>query len=140
MQIKMNKGYNTSKNNLLKKIRSKWLLKQIFDNLENNKSLEIIKYNKNIQEKLEIGINDYKEEYLKIEIEIFPKKYRGKKQIKFINISNAVNKSHYHIFFNNNIIETKRTYFTGSDNISKIRIILDNEFKSFNKNLIEKIL
>ena len=129
----MNKSYNTSKNNLLKKVRSNWLLKEIFDNLQNNKSLEIIKYNKNIQERLEIGINDYKNEYLKIEIEIFPKKYRGKKRIKIINIPSEVNKSHYHIYFNNNLTETKTTYFTGSDNITKIRIILDNEFKSFNK-------
>ena len=128
----MNKGCNTPKNNLFKKLGSKWLLKEIFDNLQNNKSLEIIKYNKNIQERLEIGINDYKNEYLKTEIEIFPKKYRGKKQIKIINIPNEVSKSHYHIYFNNNLTETKKTYFTGSDNISKIRIILDNEFNSFN--------
>ncbi len=87
-----------SKNNLFKKIRSKYILKQIFDNIKKNKSLEIINYNKNIQKRLEIGIDDYKDEYLKIVIEIFPIKYRRYFVTNFINISNKENKSDYHIF------------------------------------------
>ena len=122
-----------SKNNLFEKIRSKYILKLIFDSIKINKSLEIMKYNKNIQERLEIGIDDYKDEYFKIEIEIFPKKYRGKYFIKFINISNLENKSNYHIYFNDNNIEIKSIYFTGNDHVSKIKIILDKEFTSFNE-------
>ena len=38
---------------------------------------------------------------------------------------------HYHIYFNDDIIETKRTYLTKEDNISKIKVILEYEFKSF---------
>ena len=67
-------------------IKSKYILKQIFDNLKINESLEIIKYNKKIQNRLNIKINDYiycSETYTKIEIEIIPKKnIYG----KFINI------------------------------------------------------
>ena len=59
---------SVSKNNLFKKIRSKYILKTILDNIKKNKSLEIMKYNKNIKERLEIGIDDYKDEYLKIVI------------------------------------------------------------------------
>jgi len=116
------------------KIRNKYLLKLIFDNINWNKKLEIIKYSKNIQKKIEIGINDYKKEYMKIEIEILQKKYSGKKEIKFINISNE-NKAYNHcyIYFNDNASEIKRNFYTGKDNISKIKIILDYNFKSFNK-------
>ena len=124
---------NISKHNLFEKIRSKYILKLIFDSIKINKSLEIMKYNKNIQERLEMGIDDYKDEYLKTEIEIFPKKYQGGKEIKFINISNIENKSNYHIYFNDNNIEIKSIYFTGNDHVSKIKIILDKEFKSFHE-------
>ena len=41
-------------NNLLKIIKSKYILKQIADNLELNKLLYLIKYNKYIQNKLDI--------------------------------------------------------------------------------------
>ena len=75
------KPKNFSKNNIFMKIRNKYILKLIFDNLNWKKELEIIKYNKNIQERLEIGIIDYKKESFKIEIEIFPRKYKGKKEI-----------------------------------------------------------
>ena len=56
-------------NNLLKNIKSKYILKQIADNLELNQLLYLIKYNKYIQNKLDIGIFDYKM-YKKIEIEM----------------------------------------------------------------------
>ena len=66
---------------------------------------------------------------MKAEIEIFPNKYRGKRQIKFINISNEKDESNYHIYFNDNTIEIKRTFFTSEDKVSKIKIILVYEFK-----------
>ena len=45
----------------IKKIKAKYILKHIFDLLPRNKCLNIIKYNKSIQNKLDININDYKE-------------------------------------------------------------------------------
>ena len=44
----------------LKKVRSKYVIKIIFENLKESKLLGIIKYNKYFQNKLEIGINHYK--------------------------------------------------------------------------------
>lgn len=44
---------------------------------------EIIKYNKRIQNKLNININ-YSKNYLKIEIEVFPITYNKKKIISLI--------------------------------------------------------
>ena len=65
------------------------------------KSLNIIKYNKNIKNRINISIKDYKEYseiYSSIEIEIKPVK---KKYGEFINIDKE-NEIYYHIYFNNN--------------------------------------
>ena len=53
----------------------RYILKNIFNYLDKNKLLEIIKYNKKIQTRLNININNYKEHseiYSLIEIEIIP--------------------------------------------------------------------
>ena len=92
-------------NNSLKNIKSKYILKEIFDNLEYKKLLEIIKYNKNFQLKLNIEINDYKT-YKKIIIEIIPTK---DKYGDFIHI-NENDKLYYHIYFNDNKEEIKNKY------------------------------
>ena len=43
----------------LKKVRSKYIIKIIFENLKESMLLGLIKYNKYLQNKLEIGINNY---------------------------------------------------------------------------------
>ena len=57
-------------------IKSKFILKKIFNNIKNHQILKIIKYNKNFQNRLGFGINDYYKEYGKIiiELEIIPKR------------------------------------------------------------------
>ena len=62
------------KNNFLIKIRSKYILKKIFDNLKENKLLDIIHYNKKYQKLMNKKLKDYKNEFLKIELEIIHKK------------------------------------------------------------------
>ena len=52
-------------------IKSKYLIKEIFNKLNPVKTFRIIKYNKNITNKLDINIEDF----LGIEIELIPKKY-----------------------------------------------------------------
>ena len=42
-------------------IKTKYILKQILDDLCQKKILEMVKYNKRIKEKLDININNYKE-------------------------------------------------------------------------------
>ena len=54
----------------LKYIKSRYILKQIFDNLHKNKLLKILNNNKSIQEKIDINIYDYKKYFEEIEIEI----------------------------------------------------------------------
>ena len=95
------------------------------------KSLDIIKYNKNIKERINISIKDYKdysEIYSSIEIEIKPVK---NKYGKFINMNE--NEKYYHIYFNDNKEEIKRNYFNENENISKFKIIIDYQVKSFEK-------
>ena len=59
-------------NPFIKAVKSKYILLKIFNMMQNKRSLNIIRYNKSFQEKLEKNINHYIKEYSKIEIEIFP--------------------------------------------------------------------
>ena len=48
----------------------------------------------------------------------------------FIKILKEENEIYYHIYFNSDVKEIKRTYFNQDDNITKIKIIIDEEIKS----------
>ena len=127
-------------NNFLKKIRSKYILKQIFDNLKENKLLEIIRYNKNIQNKLNKKLIDFIKEYSKIVIEIIPKENEFG---KFISIPKRY-ESYYHIYFDDNKEEIKKKRLIKNENIFKIKVILDYKIKSlynlfYNCKCIKKI-
>ena len=114
----------------LKNIKSEYFLPRIFDYLNTKVKLEIIKFNKNIKNKINININNYKEYseiYSSIEIEIIPVE-NG--EGKFINI-NKEDEKYYHIYFNNNKNEIKKTYLKRKDKVSKINIIINHQIKSF---------
>ena len=65
----------------LQNIKSNYILKKICGYLQTKQSLEIFRYNKKMQKKLNISINNYKE-YSEIELELIPIK---NKKCKFIN-------------------------------------------------------
>ena len=118
----------------LTNIRSLYIIKSIlFDFIPKFLSLKIIKYNKQIQNRIDISILDYKK-YVEIlspiEIEIIPKKDNYG---KFINIENE-EEQFCHIYFNNKKEEVKKNDkydIKKGDNISKIKIIIDYQFNSF---------
>ena len=83
---------------------SNYFLMKIFEYIPKRKSLLIPKYNKKIQKRLNINIQDYKE-YSEIEIEIIP---IINKNGRFINISNDENKKYYHIYINDEKEEIKK--------------------------------
>ena len=56
-----NKKNEKIKKEKLNNLKSNYILKTIFDIVKENKSLEIVKYNKKLQKKLNLSINDYKE-------------------------------------------------------------------------------
>ena len=73
---------NAKPNPILENINSKYILSKIYDNMTKKKKLQIVKYNKKIQNRINLSVNDYKE-YCEIEIEIIPKKYKYGKFIYF---------------------------------------------------------
>ena len=114
---------------IFKNLKSDFFLQKLFYNLSKKKTLDIIKYNNKIKERINICIKDYKEYseiYSSIEIEIKPV---SNKYGKFINMKE--NKIYYHIYFNDNKEEIKRNYLNENDNVSKIKIIIDYQVKSF---------
>ena len=121
---------NSNKNNFLKKIRSKYILAKVFNILLKNKFLNIMRYNKYLQNKMNLDIKGYKKIYLEVEIEIILKKHIYG---KFINIIDKKNESHFHIYFNDDkkLRKTKQIY--EFDKIKKIKIIINANNLSFFK-------
>ena len=117
-----NKSNKIKTKDSLENIKSKYIIKKIFNYLPKNKSLDIIKYNKKIQKRIDININDY-ENYSKIEIEIKPEYNINS---RFININKGEEK-YYHIFFNDNKEEIKRNYLNENEQVTRINIIIDYE-------------
>ena len=114
----------------LENIKSFYILKVIFNCLMKSKQFKIIKYNKKIQNRLNITIDNYKkyrEKFSQIEIEIIPIK---NKNTQFINIT-EYEKPYYHIYFNDNKEEIKKYSLDKKDKVSKINIIIDYQIESF---------
>ena len=114
---------------IIAKINSKVILKKIFNHLQKKNFLKIIRLNKNIQNKLNLNINDYKkysELYSSIEIEIIPVKT---KFCKFINIPNNKTKSYFHIYINNRKEEVNINNINLNEKIKKIKVIIDYQIK-----------
>ena len=85
--------------NYLKNIKSKYILKEIFDYLQQKILLKLKKINKGFQKESDIGINDYKKYYEEIEIEIILTNHYVYSE--FINIPKK-DESYYHIYINDN--------------------------------------
>ena len=138
----MKSSSNTSKENskenesakpnpIIEKLKSDFFLQKLYDIIPKKKKLEIVKYNKKVQNRLDLGIKDYKEyseTFTPIEIEIIPTK---DKYGEFIYI-NKNNKLYYHIYFNDNKEEIKnKNEINKKYKVTKIKIIIDYQVKSF---------
>ena len=120
---------NISKNeqtNDFDKLKSDYFLRKLFDFLKEIKSLNIIKYNKKLQKRLNINIDNYKE-CSKIEIEL---KIGDNKYGQFINISDK-DREYYHIYFDNSNEEIKSNKLDYNKEVKMIKIIIDYQVKSF---------
>ena len=120
-------------NNQLRKLISDYFIQKFFGYMTERKYLEAIRYNKNIQKRINININHYKtysETKTSIELDIIPMKGECG---EFINI-NKEDKKYFHIYFNDNKKkEIENTSLNKDDNVSKISIIIDYQIKSFSK-------
>ena len=121
------KKNNSSKVNFPSKVRSKYILKQIFDYLNKYKLLQIIRYNKNLRKEFNINNEDYKIESWKIEIQLILKENaRG----KFINIRKG-HESYFKIYFNDSKQERKEQRINKKDKVGRIKIIIDHQNNAF---------
>ena len=115
----------------LRNLQSDYFILKFFEYMTERKSLETIRYNKSIQNRINININHYKLYYetkTSIELDIIPMKG---KYGKFINIKKE-DKKYFHIYFNDNKKkEIENTSLYEDDNVSKISIIIDYQIKSF---------
>ncbi len=105
-------------------------MKIIFYLTKENKILKIINYNKALQKRLNLSLNNYKEYYLNhspIELELKPVK---DKYGKFITISEE-DKEYYHIYFDDSNEEIKRNSLKQNEKVKKIKIIIDYQVESF---------
>ena len=110
----------------LKSVKNNYILKKILDNLEINKFLNLIRYNKNIQQRLNKDKKDYEEQFSKIIIEIIPV------DIGLIYFIGNTNKEQFfHFYINENNEELKRNFVIRSDGAERIKVIIDFEIKSF---------
>ena len=105
-----NKENESAKPNpITEKIKSDYFLQKLYDNMTKKKKLDIVKYNKRIQNRINLSVKNYKEyseTFTQIEIEIIPTK---DKYGKFINIDG--NDEYYHINFNDNEEDINNKYY-----------------------------
>ena len=113
--------------NYLNKVRSKYILIQIFEHLQQKRKLEIIRYNKNFKNKLKVKISDYKRVYSTIEIELIPKE---NEYGRFICLRPRKNEQVYKIYFNDSKEEINKFDFDKNDNVNKIKVILNHKLTS----------
>ena len=116
------------KNGILKKVKSKYIIMKIFENLKQNRLLDIIHYNKNYQKLMNKKIFDYQKAFSKIVIEVIPKENVYGMFINSIYCKSI--KSNVEIYFNDDKKEIKRKFITKKDNVKKIRIIINHKIRT----------
>ena len=108
-----NKENESAKPNpILDNLKGDYFLQKLYDNMTKKKKLESVKYNKRIQNRINLSVKNYKEyseTFTPIEIEVIPTK---DKYGRFININknDENDKLYYHIYFNDNKKEIKNKY------------------------------
>ena len=125
-KTKKGKSNKNKTNANLDDVKSKFTLKKIISHLAEKKFMKIVLYNKHMQHRLDLDNIDYKK-ISQVELEIKPLPYHYGKFINFI----EGEESNYHIFFNNNKKEKKRSFIKENESVIKIRVIFDYKIKSF---------
>jgi surface protein len=116
----------SNQRNKLEDIKTDYFLVKLFDMLHKRRALEVIRYNKNIQQRLNKDKKDYEEQFSKIIIEIIPA------DIGLIYFIDNTNKEQFfHFYINENNEELKRNFVIRSDGAERIKVIIDFEIKSF---------
>ena len=124
----ISKSEQLKESKLFKNLKSDYFLRKIFDYIKDYNKLKILNYNKKIQKRINLNINNYKEYsqlYSNIEIEL---KLVGNKYGDFIHILEE-NKKYYHIYFDNSKEEIKRYHINKNEKVKTIKIIINHQVK-----------
>ena len=128
---------------MLDGIKSKYILQQIFRCMESYKYLHLIRYNKKIQNFLDLTIKDFElayKDFNKIIIEIIAdqefQSISRSKHTKWGNCSKE-DAQYVHTYFNDEKEEFLKTKIVPEE-ISKIKLIIDSGLKTF-KGFFESI-
>ena len=122
----------------INKIKSKYIMKQIFSFIKKYRLLKIIEYNKNIQNKLNIEYDDYKK-FKDVEIEMILTKYiiYNSDNKYFLFNNSEEKKENYNIYINEKIeyknYINKENLGKYLDGDNKIKLIFNRNFKSFSR-------
>ena len=114
--------------NILKKIRCKYILSQIFNNINQVTKLKIINYNKSLMNTLGVKIKDYINAYSNIEIEIIPSEKNPNG--RFIYIQNKRTACNYHIYFDDKKVDLIKKEISPENDIKKIRVVINYRIRS----------
>ena len=120
---------------MLTNIKSKFIIQKVFQLLGKSRSLKIAHRNNFLNNKLEITVNNYKEAYEIIEINLKlsdnPDDY-PEKENPFINLRTNENADKFQIYFNDETL-VKNVYSISKDkiNVKNITIKIPPEIKSF---------
>jgi len=121
---------------MIRKINCKYLVQNIFEKINPIRGLEIVRYNKAIQNELKISKKNYEKIFKQIKIELSPKdnlEFKDNEQNIFINFIGG--KNLYHIYFDDNHQEIDKNYLLKEDQVKKIKIVIepDNSLKGLFK-------
>lgn len=116
---------------MLARIQSVFFLRYICQHIkERDKILKLFHYNKCLQKKLNISIEDYRDRYYQIVIEIKPGETKNNiRENVFIRILRN-NYNYYHIYFDDDKNEVKRNYLEYNEKVGKIKVYIDYKVKS----------
>ena len=113
--------------NILKKIRCKYILSQVFNNINQVTKLKIINYNKGLMNTLGIKLRDYINVYSNIEIEIIPKENLYG---RFIYLPNKRTASNYCIYFDEKKVDLIKKEINRNDQVKKIKVVINYRIRS----------
>ena len=109
---------------MLLQLKSQLVWKIILEKLnDRSRHMKLLKYNKTLQKKFGLSLNDYKN-YIQLKIELIPIESSNLKRQKNFFINSKAIKNNYTAYINDNKKLLNRDYFTVEDKVSKINLML----------------
>ena len=116
--------------NIFEDLKSDYFLQKVCNYITRKKVLDIMKYNKRLQKRIKLNINDYIQfsqlySSIIIELNLVENNYD-----KFINITEK-EKEYFHIYFDNSNEEIKRDHLEQNEKVKTIKVKINYQVESF---------